>query len=206
MKIYHYVTGILNPTKNEVLGEEPEEVTDDEETDDETDGETDEETENINYKRREVTFVFEINSDKFINDIKAHDWEKMKDRNDIMRAMGVTTYDFITQTNMSSGMLTEMTSYISEDDYEDVFPLYVLFMPKDQGIKVDCDIEKEFSNVSTEEKIGTMCANKYDTFTFIEGGFKYGYTTPNCSAGNYECSYHGGYYNKKTACKECINL
>ena len=81
MKIYHYVTGILNPTKSEVLDEEPEKDT----------KSIKKEEKNINYTRREVTFVFEFDSNKLL---------KIKSSNDdIMNSMKCTKYHFITQTD-----------------------------------------------------------------------------------------------------------
>ena len=206
MKIYHYVTGILNPTKKEVLNgelEELEELTDESE-DEETDEETDEE-EDLNNTRREVTFVFEIDSEAFLKNISALDWEKMKERNDIMKSMNVTIFNFITQTDYTYRR-TDNVPHVEPEEYEDIDPFHVLFMTTSQGIKIDCDIEEEWTYALIEKNIGSMCADEYDTFKFIEKEFEYEFTTPNCGAGNYECSYNGGIYNKETACNICLDL
>jgi hypothetical protein len=201
MKIYHYVTGILNPTKEEVLNGVLDELTDQYESEDEEKDEEKDEEE-LNNTRREVTFVFEINAEDFLGNVKVSDWEKMKSRNDIMKSMNVTIYNFITQTDYT----TENVPYVDPEEYEDIDPFHVLFMTTDQGIKIDCDIEEELPNSLIEKHIGHMCADEYDAFIFIEKEFEYGFTTPNCEAGNYECSYNGGIYNKKTACNKCLDL
>ena len=203
MKIYHYVRGILNPTKEEVLNGELDEFTDSEPEDEPEDEEEDET--NVNNTRREVTFVFEINAEDFLKNVKVSDWEKMKERNDIMKSMNVTIFNFITQTDYTYRQ-TLNVPYVDPQEYTDIDPFHVLFMTTDQGFKIDCDIKEEIPDALIERHIGHMCADEYDTFKFIEKELEYGFITPNCEAGNYECSYNGGINNTKTACKKCLDL
>ena len=156
-RIYYYVTGILNPTKSEVLDEEESESGSNTETD------TKEET-NMNYTRRKVTFVFEIDSGKFL--------EKMKTSDHVLKSMKFTKIHFITQTDYTYRQIAN-TQSVDPEEYEDIDPFYVLFKATDQGIKVDCAVKDVFPGALTEKQIGTMCANEYDTFTFIESEFDY---------------------------------
>ena len=153
MKIYHHVTGIMNPTMEEVLGKEA--IKPDEESEEEV---------NENYQRREVTFVFEINPKKFLKD-----GDTIDHISNLLTDMDITTYEFVTKTATSGGIFTELADNVYEDDYEDVDPFHVLFMATDQGFKIDRElIEENFPNALTEKKIGYMCANDYDVFNLIE--------------------------------------
>lgn len=188
MKIYHFVTGILNPTKEEVLNEDLAKLTEQYNYRDETEDETEDEEEdkeedekNINNTRREATFVFEINTKDFLKNIKVSNLEKMKVRNDIMKSMNITIYNFITQTDYTYRQ-TSNVPYVDPREYEDIDPFHVLFMTTDQGIKIDCDVAEEWPNALIEKNIGYMCADEYDTFKFIEEEFEYEFTTPNCSS------------------------
>ena len=178
MKIYHYVTGILNPTKADVLGEIDEQYEND--TNKTSVGEkeqfsdSDEEEEiNENYQRREVTFVFEIKPSKFLHGVSVSAWEKIKMENDIMKSMNVKKFEYITKGATNSGWFIFEYDYLGEEHYDDVDPFYVMFMVTDQGIKADCDIKDEFPDALTEENIGTMCEYEYDTFKYIEERFSY---------------------------------
>lgn len=166
MKIYHYVTGILNPTKEDLynvplkLWDYDTGACDD-----------DEEDENINYKRRVVTFVFEQNFTNFLKGINmtANNWIKLKntyEKNNNM--MSYISYDTIIQRETTDGQITERWKNISEDDFQEFVSLYALFKPVDMGVIVNCNVEKKFPKASTEEKIGYMCAAEYDTFICIE--------------------------------------
>ena len=181
MQIYHYVRGILNPTKEEVL--DPFVNYETEETE-----ETDEEEE-LNNTRREVTLVFEIDSEAFLKDVRVLDLEKMKKREDVFHAMGVTEFDFITQASQNRGTwseterITEHSSYVCPTEYEDD-EFSVLFMATEQDIYVYDDGEYSFLPVSASFP---MCQDEREVYEYIENEFSYGFTY-----GNYDCSYHGG--------------
>lgn len=194
MKIYHFVTGILNPTRADVLGEACEqfECEADETGDDEKKQLSDSEEAGENYQRREVTFVFEIDPHRFLCDVTVPVWEKIQENNDIMRALNVKKFEYITKEATNGGWFMCEYDYLGEENYDDVDPFHVMFMVTDQGIKADCNVEDEFPDVLTEENIGTMCEYEYDTFKYIEENFSYGFVTPNCDGGNYDCDYRGG--------------
>ena len=186
MQIYHYVRGILNPTKEEVL--DPFVNYETEETE-----ETDEEEE-LNNTRREVTLVFEIDSEAFLKGVSVLDWEKMKKREDVFHAMGVTEFDFITQASQNRGTwseterITEHSSYVCPTEYEDD-EFTVLFMATEQDIYVYDDGEYSFLPVSASFP---MCQDEREVYEYIENEFSYGFTTRYCSYGNYDCSYYVG--------------
>ena len=203
MKIYHFITGILNPTKEDVLGETGEQSEYDvDETSDEKEQFSDSEEDEINenYQRREVTFVFKINPRKFLRGVMDPVWDKIKRNDDIMRSMNVKTFEYITKDATNDGWFICEYDNICEEFYDDVDQFNVMFMVTDQGIKVDCDVKKEFPDSLTEKNIGTMCEYEYDTFIYIEKHFSYGFSTPNCNVSNYDCDYRGG-----MCCNVCKN-
>ena len=167
MQIYHYVRGILNPTKEEVL--DPFVNYETEETE-----ETDEEEE-LNNTRREVTLVFEIDSEAFLKDVSVLDLEKMKKREDVFHAMGVTEFDFITQASQNRGTwseterITEHSSYVCPTEYEDD-EFSVLFMATEQDIYVYDDGEYSFLPVSASFP---MCQDEREVYEYIENEFSY---------------------------------
>ena len=169
MQIYHYVRGILNPTKEEVL--DPFVNYETEETE-----ETDEEEEDLNNTRREVTLVFEIDSEAFLKDVSVLDLEKMKKREDVFHAMGVTEFDFITQASQNRGTwseterITEHSSYVCPTEYEDD-EFSVLFMATEQDIYVYDDGEYSFLPVSASFP---MCQDEREVYEYIENEFSYG--------------------------------
>lgn len=190
MKIYHFVTGILNPTREDVLGQYEYKY---DTTSDEKEQFSDEEEEiNENYQRKEVTFVFEINPRDFLRNVTVPVWEKIQKNNDIMRALDVKKFEYITKGTTSGGWFMYEYDYLGEEHYDDVDPFHVMFMVTDQGIKVDCDVKDEFPDALTEKNIGSFTENEYDTFIYIEEYFSYGFSTPNCEGGSYDCDYRGG--------------
>ena len=191
MQIYHYVRGILNPTKEEVLNPFVNFETEETEAEAEEEEEEEEEEEDLNNTRREVTFVFEIDSEAFLKGVSVHDWEKMKKREDVFHAMGVTEFDFITLNRApwsETEIITEHSSYVCPTEYEDD-EFSVLFMATEQDIYVYDDGEYSFLPVSASFP---MCQDEREVYEYIENEFSYGFTTRYCSYGNYDCSYYGG--------------